>query len=216
MKNAETDFSAAVEISSDPESLVRLARCRLSLGKLGEAEDNLDRAIFPGNFNAFYCRGMVRFARENYSGALDDLEISLGIVPAEESSIIPDIYFHCGVCLANAGNFKRAEEMFSSAIEVCTNRPHYYHERAKARQASELHDAALADFDTVVCMQPGNCRAKFRRGFSLKALGRMEEAALDFEFCRQENTNPRMFMKYEKLPSAGFVSLGPAGFENPH
>ena len=213
---AETDFSASVEISSRPDCLARLARCRASLGKLAEAEDDLNGAIFPGNFDAFYTRGLVRFAREHYSGALEDLEISLQILPAEKQTLLPDISYHCGVCHANAGNIKDAVSMFTSAIEVCTNRPHYYHERAKALQAAEQHDRALEDFNTVLTLQPGNCRAMFRRGFSLKALGRMAKAAEDFEFCRQENSNPRMFMKYEKIPSAGFVSLGPAGFENPH
>jgi len=44
------------------------------------------------------------------------------------------------------------------------------HERAKAYQIIEEHQAAVEDFSLVIKKNPKNAHAYFRRAFSLKAL----------------------------------------------
>ena len=78
----------------------------------------------------------------------------------------------------------------------------YTHERAKAYQMIELHEEAVADFNTVLakCCPSRAANVYFRRAFSLKALKRYQEAIDDFEKARSlEPMNERFMVNYKKL-----------------
>ena len=76
----------------------------------------------------------------------------------------------------------------------------------------DKNEEALSDLNQVVCDQPDNAFAYFRRAFALKALKKYEDAADDFMKARELSPDdPRLIvnkkqiysMKYRKLCEAG-------------
>lgn len=57
--------------------------------------------------------------------------------------------------------------------------------RSVAVQDMGQNEEAMADFDAVLRMQPGNSHALFRRGFLWKRKKKYDEAAQDFEDAKQ-------------------------------
>ena len=55
----------------------------------------------------------------------------------------------------------------------------------RRRQDMGNTEEAMADFDAVLRMQPGNSHALFRRGFLWKRKKKYDEAAQDFEDAKQ-------------------------------
>lgn len=107
----------------------------------------------------------------------------------------------------------------------------YIHERAKANQMIEYHDAAVNDFDDVIKKNPKNAHAHFRRAFSLKALGQecladgskeqkdqskmyFQKAADDFESAKNlDPMNPKLVVNYKKLKGITCIVLCEPGEE---
>lgn len=90
----------------------------------------------------------------------------------------------------------------------------YLHERAKCLQELGLHELATDDFTSVLRFQPTNDRAFFRRGFSLRALGMIDEAALDFEKAKKLRPDVSQYhLDYENMSQIGYLELVPYGQE---
>ncbi|TNJ28415.1 Tetratricopeptide repeat protein [Giardia muris] len=90
----------------------------------------------------------------------------------------------------------------------------YLHERAKCLQELGLHELATDDFTTVIRFQPRNDRAYFRRGFSLRAVGLFDEAALDFEKARELRPDFETYqLDYERISKIGYLEVVPYGNE---
>ncbi|EFO64228.1 Tetratricopeptide repeat protein [Giardia lamblia P15] len=90
----------------------------------------------------------------------------------------------------------------------------YLHERAKCLQELGLHELATDDFTSVLRFQPTNDRAFFRRGFSLRALGMIDEAALDFEKAKKLRPDIGQYhLDYENMSQIGYLELVPYGQE---
>mmetsp|Transcript_34158 Transcript_34158/g.90254 ORF Transcript_34158/g.90254 Transcript_34158/m.90254 type:complete len:96 (+) Transcript_34158:243-530(+) len=90
----------------------------------------------------------------------------------------------------------------------------YHHERAKSLQRIFRHAEALAEFNRVLMAQPKNAHAYFRRAFSLKALGRYEEAAGDLETAKAMSPDdPMLVVNYLQLHRTDAIELCRAGQE---
>lgn len=97
------------------------------------------------------------------------------------------------------------------------------HERAKAYQIIEEHQAAVEDFSLVIKKNPKNAHAYFRRAFSLKALKvsslpntlqKYPEAADDFEKAKElDPLNPKLVVNYKKLKGISCIVLCKPGEE---
>jgi Flp pilus assembly protein TadD len=62
----------------------------------------------------------------------------------------------------------------------------------------DLHDEAVADFNTVLNKNHRNAHAYFRRAFSLKALKQFSEAAEDFEKAKNlDPMNPQLVVNHK-------------------
>jgi len=81
-----------------------------------------------------------------------------------------DIYYHIGLAYCNVQKFEKSIWPFSRCITRVPSDIRYIHERAKAYQMIEHHEAAVEDFSVVIKRNPKNAHAHFRRAFSLKAL----------------------------------------------
>jgi len=72
----------------------------------------------------------------------------------------------------------------------------------------DLHAEAVADFNTVIMMNPKNAHAHFRRAFSLKALKDFSKAADDFEKAKElDPMNAHMLVNYKKLKAVTCIVL---------
>ena len=80
--------------------------------------------------------------------------------------------------------------------------------RGKAHQSLIKHSQALEDFNLVIKLQPNNPHAYFRRAWSLKALGDLDQAASDFEYAKQLNpSDPNFFVSYRKVHKFEFIQI---------
>lgn len=133
----------------------------------------------------FYLRGRALYAIRRAEEAAKNFQRAAELVPA---LLHKDAFHYCaGVVNANAGKLNEAEKHFSRAIE-CSSGPLsvvYYHERAKVYQAVSKPLAALSDLNMVLRYEPNNFNAILRRSFSLKVLGKFEEAAKDWRLARR-------------------------------
>ena len=69
-------------------------------------------------------------------------------------------------------------------------------------------------WQTTVARLPRNAHAHFRRGFAWKSLGKLEEAAEDFERAKAlDPDNPYLVLNYSQAHLTEFVILCPPGQE---
>jgi tetratricopeptide (TPR) repeat protein len=127
-----------------------------------------------------------------------------------------------GVAHALEHRYIQAIEHFTYAVdeaseldgETATETVRYVHERAKALQMERYYDECVEDFSFVIAHNPNNAHAYFRRGFAYKALGKLTDAAADFESAKSlDPTNPRLVVKYKELKDTVCVELCAPGEE---
>ena len=88
------------------------------------------------------------------------------------------------------------------------------HERAKVLQVLGRHGEALKDFNDVLDSTPNTPTALLRRGASLQALGRFDDAAGDYEAARRMRPkDPRFQLNYMGLSENKPMVLCLAGEE---
>ena len=65
-----------------------------------------------------------------------------------------DIYYHLGLAYCRLEKFEKSIFPYGKCIERMPSDLRYMHERAKAYQMIEDHEAAVADFDIVIRKNP--------------------------------------------------------------
>eukprot|EP00038_Savillea_parva_P019646 m.28200 g.28200 ORF g.28200 m.28200 type:complete len:414 (+) comp4495_c0_seq1:48-1289(+) len=81
-----------------------------------------------------------------------------------------------GNTLMQQGDVEGAIEKYTQAIAMCTTVPGFYGNRAAAYARLNKHDLAIKDCDTAIGVDPRYAKGYGRKGMSLVALGRPEEA----------------------------------------
>lgn len=101
-----------------------------------------------------------------------------------------------------------------SPSELLATQLLYVHERAKALQLEHYFAEAVDDFSFVIEHNPHNAHAYFRRGFAFKALGRLADAATDFETAKLlDPTNLELVVNYKEIKDTECIILCRPGDE---
>src|SRR5690606_7305158 len=123
--------------ATDSELHVRRGSCLLALGQIDAAVGEFTRAIElrPDNLDAYHQLAIARMSGEQFDEAIAELSRAL----AGESPH-PVLLHVRGRCLAAEGEFARAEEDFSRALEIAPDFAPAWFERARLRASLEQFD----------------------------------------------------------------------------
>ena len=93
--------------------------------------------------------------------------------------------------LFQACRYHEAVEKYNDAIELSSEVPAYYTNRAFCHLKLENHGLAIADATVALELDRTFVKAYYRRGSALMALGKCKEALKDFKAVRQLKPNDR-------------------------
>ena len=210
-------FDTAVE--RDPKNILFLmnrSQCFFDQSLFQEAIDDLSTALgTEGNDShpqLLYKLGLAFFAFDKYRRCIRTMKRAIKAGPY--LTYEADIYYHTGLAFCRLERFEESIFPFSKAISLIPNDIRYIHERAKALQMIDQHQMAIDNFSDVIKKNPKNAHAYFRRAFSLKALGKYEPAALDFEKAKAlDPLNPKLVVNYKQLKGVSCIVLCRPGEE---
>ena len=220
-EEGEEDVEKAISLLPDLLFFYNRGILRMSCGNLKNAEKDFGIVLETSqSSDAFYYRGVVRFRLKNWNTAIEDFHRALASIDSPYLTSSPDIqaelFYYLGCCLANNTRYHEANLSLTKCIDLLdglkgTVLIAAIHERAKTLQELNNHPQAIEDFNTVLKHQPNNARARFRRGFSLKAVKKFQLAAEDFEAAKDTAS---LLVEYRSLKVGDFQRLGPAGEED--
>ena len=175
-------------LALNPENAACLYNRGISLAALGQHENALasyDKAlaISSGFAPAWDNRGNVLRQMGNAAQALESYDKAIALAPHDYRA-----HYNRGHALNDLGRHADAITSYDRALalqpgfaDALSSRMGTLLNRAFAHQAEGRWDAALADYDRVIASQPENARAWNGRGSVLHALGRNEQALVQFD-----------------------------------
>jgi tetratricopeptide (TPR) repeat protein len=96
--------------------------------------------------------------------------------------------FRIAFAAAEVGDFARAIELYSRAIEggdlALADLADAFYNRANARSYAEAYDFAIADYGAAIVNKPKFAGAYYNRGFAFEANGQRTRALADFMKAR--------------------------------
>jgi lipoprotein NlpI len=134
------------------------------------------------NFHIFKNRGIVKMNLHDYAGAIEDFGFALEfehhaeiyyhrgnaylilekienawkdfIQYSSESNINPEIFTNLGINFGQKGNIEKSIDCFSRAIDAEPTYTHAFYNRAFAKYISADYEAALADCEKLLALDP--------------------------------------------------------------
>ncbi len=119
-------------------------------------------------------RGTAYIEKKDYQSAIADADRALAIDPKAAAA-----FNLRGVAHRAMGNLDSALQNFSRAVALASNETNYY-ERGATYQLLGEHRRAIADFSQVIAFRPDASAGYFARAESLRALGDLKGAQLDY------------------------------------
>ncbi|MCX8053651.1 MAG: tetratricopeptide repeat protein [Armatimonadetes bacterium] len=147
-------------------------------GNLDEAASFYNQAIEadPKYAEAYYNRGLLRFARQDFVGAESDLNKAIELDPKD-----PMAYISRGICWIASMNYPKGMADLNKAIEVAPNDYRGYGARAIAYMNAGNAALALQDTNKVISLNPKLPDAYFARAMCNIALGNLISVEQDYQ-----------------------------------
>jgi tetratricopeptide (TPR) repeat protein len=194
---AEADFATALELDRCDAVQYAVAGNRgvllLQLGKLEEAEANLGEAIRlqPTWLGAHVTLAQVYQKQKKWKEAARELDLAVQLAPNEPAIYRTRAHFHREREDRNQDDLNAALRDFDRAIAL--ERPIHsellandHIERGRIHHESGRYLAALQAFDAALRLRANYGRALRRRGLTLMALRRYQEAERFFSKCIEQ------------------------------
>ena len=104
------------------------------------------------------------------------------------------------------GRFERSVYPLTKCCEMMPKNEKYFVERAKAFQALQMFDEAVADYTHVLSLNKTHTQALFRRAFAYKAQSKFELAIADFDRARAlDPDNAHFNVNYRHLRNVNYL-----------
>ncbi len=147
-------------------------------GNFDEAASFYTQAIEadPKYAEAYYNRGLLRFARQDFVGAESDLNKAIELAPND-----PMAYISRGICWIASMNYVKGMADLNKAIEVAPNDYRGYGARALVYMNAGEAALALKDTNKVIQLNPKLPDAYFARAMCNLALGNMLTVEKDYK-----------------------------------
>ena len=182
--DALTQFDAALAIAP-PEATAPLklqaAWCSWQIGR-GDRAEQLYVTLLeedPLHVHVLIDRARMAASLSRWSDAHGDLELAFAISSKHATS--PELLNDAAVCLYELGRCSEALAMLGEAIERRDDLAAAYINRANVHRKLEALEAAMADHDRAVQLEPENALARGARGACHLHAGRLEAAFVDLE-----------------------------------
>src|SRR5215510_14562739 len=181
---AIADYTRAIEISS------RLANDNRKAGfnEMASAFDDI-RVVDPFTAFAYANRGLMRYYKGDYDGAIEDTNRAIAINPRSGEA-----YNNRGLAHFAKKDYERALSDFGRAIafnprdvEALNNRGNTYSETNEFRKA-------VADFDKAILLDSKNAVIYYNRALARREINEDAGAMSDFE--KAVEINPRLAQGY--------------------
>lgn len=152
--------------------------------RIGQADSDDELAFFtraieqdPRQSQAWYNRGVVRLARQDWAGAAADFTqaIELGSLRWPALALT-----YRGVARQYQGDYASAIEDHNRALSIDSQEPTAYLNRGAAREVTGDSAGAIADFTRAIELRPTLAEAWANRGLAKLRKGSAEEAEQDF------------------------------------
>src|SRR5262245_21460172 len=142
------------------------------------------RVVDPRTAVAFNARGMAKFVKRDYDGAIADFDSALRISPG-----FAEAHFWCGIVWEAKGDFERALADYDRAIKLNPQLAEAHNRRGGAHYSRGAVEAAIYDFSRAIELSPRFAEAYSNRGLSRQSKGDWPNAIADFD--RALEINPR-------------------------
>lgn len=154
------------------------ARHDLSEGHFTDAMLMLNKAIEsqPGNFEAFFLRGVAKYNLDDLNGARADFDKTLELHPLYIRALQ-----YRGICNQRLENHDGALDDFAKVIEIDPFNAEVYSARAVTYLQIARYDDALNDNDMALSIKPKLVMALVNRGIAKSHLNRYSEAIDDLD-----------------------------------
>jgi tetratricopeptide (TPR) repeat protein/predicted Ser/Thr protein kinase len=175
--DAVATYGRAVrEDPEDPDGYEGRSVSNLELGRLEEAEKDMDRVVAARPTSDSYSnRGAIRSRRGRYPEALEDYERALQLSPDNAT-----VHYNLGILRTRRNEQAAAVEAFRRAIELGRVQADGYVALAdaliKLRRFAEAEEASTK----ALALEPGSGTAFADRGQARAAQGRVEEGLEDY------------------------------------
>ena len=158
------------------------ARHDLSEGRFTDAMLMLNKAIEnqPGNFEAYFLRGMAKYNLEDLNGAMADLDKTLALHPLYINAL-----HYRGICHQRLGHHNAALDDFAQVVKIDPYNAEIYAARAVTYLQMGRYEDALNDNDMALSVKPNMVMALINRGVAKGYLNRYEEAISDLDKALQ-------------------------------
>ena len=192
---AQADILAALAITEgDSEAVVATAEGLVGqYSTLGEWEEVITvadaaLAVDPANSNLLNARGEAHLELRNFDQAITDLKASLqGEVDAAQADAsgflgLHDAYFRLGRAMLDVGEYDEAVNAFTESYDAASGNAEEADalaERGFAYSENGQTDAALADFDQAIALNPDLAIGYAYRSYAFSAQENYEAAISD-------------------------------------
>ena len=141
-----------------------------------EAILNLNKAIETDSkySQAYYVRGNIKAAFEDFHGAMKDYNLALDL-----NSKMGDGFFARGNVKMKLQDYYGAISDFSSAIALNENYVEAYLNRGKAKQFLQAYEDAINDCSKIIQINAKSIDAYYMRGLLRIEFGDMKQGCLD-------------------------------------
>merc|ERR1711915_377330 len=141
---------------------------------------------------------------------LFDPEEKVPVDEKEETDVRIKELENAAVKAAEAGELKKALEMFNEVVSLAPERSSAYNNRAQALRLSGRPDSAMKDLDTAIKLSKGKGRAGSsalcQRGILNRREGRDDDAMTDFKAAAEEGSGFAKSMLVEMNPYAAMCN----------
>lgn len=185
--------------SEDAESLEVAIECLTEIFgvDLAEKEEIFGKQNLLSVFSAFQrLRERKKSSETTSEPTSESAAASSTTKPSEEDKKKAEELKALGNKEVSSGNYEKAVELYTKAIELNSTNPIYYCNRAAAYSSLGSHDKAIEDAKKALEIDPKYAKAYSRLGFSLYSTGQAQAALEAYaEGLKIEGSNPSPAMQ---------------------
>jgi tetratricopeptide (TPR) repeat protein len=207
---AEADYSAALAlVPADTTDYVDRGYFRLRQRRYADAIADFTAGgrLDPGNPRFRYAVGRVYAAMRNYPAAIEQYDLAIRVAPRDAVTFLSRAEAN-----VHLKNYADAQSDYDRAVRIGLRRPGerlFAHlGRGYLQLVKEDFEAAVADFDLALEVEPYAVNLWMWRGYANERLGRIEAAIADYE--RANNVDPGNGVVIASLRRVRSRDAGPA------
>lgn len=136
----------------------------------------------------YFQRGVEAHQRDDLDTAIAYYDEIVSTEP-ENTSILADIYYNRGTAYSTIGEYDRAIQDLTKAIELRPNDPRAYYNRGGTHVDKESYELAIKDFDDAINLSPDDPSPYLLRGVAHIEKQDFEFASSDFNRAIELNPN---------------------------